>query len=241
MAKKMVKWLFLIIAGVIIAAAAIGIISSLPVLSMDPVETGQIDELNIYAVKNRIVNVYLVKTYNGYIMIDAGNDQKKLRSSLKEIGIGIDDVRWIFLTHSDSDHATAITMFPGAEIFMNEDELSLVNGTLKRNAFGKNKMPSKFDVYSINLLSDRQVLSCNGTSVQCIKAPGHTNGSMVYLIDGQYLFTGDAFKVKNGKLKVHPYTMDRKLAKLMIEQIQGILDTVSIVFTSHYGYYKDLP
>ena len=241
MAKKIVKWLLLIIAGFFVLAAGFGIISSLPVLSMDPVETGQIDDLNIYVVKNRIVNVYLVKTYNGYIMVDAGSDSKKLVSSLKQAGISINDVRWIFLTHSDGDHVAAVTMFPDAEILMNEDELPLVNGTVKRNAFGKNKMPSRFDVYSMNLLSDGQVLSCNGTSVQCIKAPGHTNGSMVYLIDGQYLFTGDAFKVKNEKMKVHPYTMDRKLAKKTIEQIHGILDSAVVVFTSHYGYYKDLP
>jgi len=238
--KKIIKWVLLAIAAVFVLVMAIGFSYCIPFLFMNPTETGQIPDANIFAVKNQLGAVYFIKTNNGYIMVDAASNPAKFESSLKEAGINVSDVNWIFLTHSDFDHVAGLPMFPNAEVFMNEDEMVLLNGTVKRNLFGGNKMPAGFDIRKINLIPDGQVLSCNGTSVKCIKAPGHTNGSMLYLIDGRYLFTGDALKVRNGKIGVQAYSMDPKLARKTIEQLKGTIDSAAVVFTSHYGYYEQL-
>jgi len=98
-------------------------------------------------------------------------------------------------------------------------------------------MPSGIDIDKIILLADGQELSFDGVRIECIKAPGHTIGSMVYLINGTYLFTGDVLKIKDGNKSVHPYSMDTELSKKTIEQLQSNIDDSSVVLTSHYGVY----
>ena len=241
MRKENVKRLLLTITAVVVVVLGVVLINTYPLFAMSPTETGQISGTNIYAVKNQMGAVYFVKTNNGYIMIDSGSKPGKFQSSLEKAGIDVHEVKWVFLTHSDYDHVAGLTMFPNAEIFMNEDELPLINGSVKRSPSGGNKMPAGFDINKIKLLRDSQEILCSGTSVTCIKAPGHTPGSMAYMVDGHYLFTGDAFLVKKGKIDIHPFTMDKEQAKLTIGQLTGIFPSASIVFTSHYGYFKGQP
>ena len=233
--KKIVKRVLLGIVAIFILLAGVGLFYGYPMLLMNPAGTGQIPNTNIFAVKNDMVSAYLIKTNSGYIMIDAGSDPKKFEISLKKAVIDTNDVKWIFLTHSDFDHVAALSLFPNAEIYMSEDELALINGTMKRTIFGKNILPSGVGIDKIILLADGQELSFNGTKVECIKAPGHTTGSMLYLIDDKYLFTGDAFKITNGDMSVHPYSMDAELCKKTIEQLKEIVNNCSIVLTAHYG------
>ena len=203
---------------------------------MPAVKTGQIPNTNVYTL-NAMSAVYLIGTDNGYIMIDAGLSLKKLQASLKEVIIDPDDVKWIFITHSDGDHVSGLTLFQNAQIYMNEDELPLINGKAKRAIFGGNTMPSGVDIDKINLLSDGQELLLNGTKIQCIKAPGHTIGSMVFLVDSKFLFTGDVFKIKDGNKSVHPYSMDTELSKKTIMQLEKNINNYSIILTSHYGLH----
>ena len=170
-------------------------------------------------------------------MIDAGLNMKNIENSLKEENINTNDVKWIFLTHSDGDHVAGLSLFPNATIYMSKEELSLINGTMKRTFLGGNTMPSGVDINKIITLSNGQELLFGGIKVKCILAPGHTIGSMLYLIDDRYLFTGDAFKVKDKNISVHPYTMDKKLSKETIEKLRGTITDSQMVITAHYGHY----
>jgi len=229
-------WIIILTFVLLIGA---GLFYASPLRRMNPVKTGQIPGADMYAVKNAINTVYLIKTDNGYILVDAGSNVNQLGNSLGEAGINNSDVKWILLTHSDSDHVTALTLFPNANIYMSKDELPLINGTVRRNIFGGNKLPSGIDIDKISLLSNGQELLFGGVKVECILAPGHTNGSMMYLAANRYLFTGDAFMINNGKIAVHPFTMDPELSKKTIEQLRGTIENSSFVFTSHYGLIKN--
>ena len=101
-------------------------------------------------------------------------------------------------------------------------------------------MPDGIDINKINLMANRQELFCGGTKVECIKAPGHTLGSMLFLIDGKHLFTGDAFRISKGNILVHPFTMDTDLVNKTIEQLKNTIYGSSIVMTAHYGYFDNL-
>ena len=237
--KKIIKWVLIIIAGIFILLTGAGILYVYPMLSMNPAGTGQTAGENIYALKNHIVSVFLIKTNSGYIMIDAGTGAERLVTSLKDINIDANDVKWILLTHSDADHTAALALFPGAEIYMGKDELPLINGGAKRSFFGGNKMPPGVDINRILLLQDGQELSFGGAKIECIEAPGHTTGSMVYLLDGRYLFTGDAFKVNKNSVGVHPFTMDAALSKRTMEKLKTIISS-SVVLTGHYGYFENI-
>ena len=234
--KKVIKRALMIIVVIFILLIGIGLYFVSPMISMQPVETGQIPNTNIYSLENDLSAAYFIKTDDGHIMIDAGSDMEKINNSLKDANININDVKWIFLTHSDSDHVAALTLFPNATIYIGKDELPLINGSMKRNFFGGNNLPSGIDVNEITLLSNNQELSFNGTNVKCISVSGHTPGSMVYLIDNQYLFTGDAFKIENGNIRVHPFTMDSELSEKTIEKLKKTINSSDIVLTSHYGF-----
>ena len=208
-----------------------------PSFSMCPIETEQVlntEITEIYAIKS-YGNIYLVKTDIGYIMIDAGLDISKTKISLKDLGINTSDVKFIFLTHSDGDHTAALPLFSNATIYMSKDELPLINGTVKRTILGGNRMPSSINIADIILLSNEQELIFNRIKIKCIAAPGHTTGSMMYLVNNQYLFTGDVFKIKSGNMDVHPYSMNVVQSKKTIEQIKETVSNSKIVLTSHYG------
>ena len=97
-------------------------------------------------------------------------------------------------------------------------------------------MPVGIDINKIIPLSNGQELSFDETKVKCINAPGHTIGSMLYLADDKYLFTGDAFMIKNGSISVHPFTMNADQSMKTIEQCKEIINSCSIILTSHYGF-----
>ena len=235
--KKKVKCVVLSIAAIFLLLIGAGLFYYFPMFLMTPAETGQIPDSNIYTIKDIGSNVYFVTTDNGYIMIDAGMNIKNIENSLREAGINASEVKWIFLTHSDGDHVASLTLFSNANIYMSKDELPLINGTRKRFFLGGNKMPSGVTLENIMLLSTGQELLLNGTKIECILAPGHTIGSMLYLIDDKYLFSGDAFKIKNENMTVHPYSMDANLSKNTIEQAKKIINSNHVILTSHYGLH----
>jgi len=235
--KKVIKRALLIVAAIFILLTGVGLYYYIPMFLMRPAEAGQINNTNISVVEDFGNSLFLIKAENGYILIDAGLDIKKIEKFFIKANINLNDVKWIFITHSDGDHVSALPLFPDANIYMSKDEMPLINGTAKRTIFGGNTMPRGINIEKIIPLSDGQEVNINGTRVRCIASPGHTPGSMSYLVDGKYLFTGDAFKVKNGKISMHPYTMDVKLAKKTIELFRGIIDYSQLVITSHYGIH----
>ena len=64
------------------------------------------------------------------------------------------------------------------------------------------------------LLRDGEVLDIDGIKIECFLVPGHTWGHMVYLIDDNYLFTGDTiwFGADGGYSFISALAEDNKLA-----------------------------
>ena len=236
--KKSRKKIFLIVLMSLLLIIAIVFINFLPILSMKPVDTGEVSGTDVIAIKNNSNNLFLIETDDGYIVIDAGSDADKVEKSLGEMSVDIKQIRYVFLTHTDYDHVAAISSFTDAQIFVSEDELQMLDGNTKRNLFSRNSLPSEINMSSLVLLSDEQEIDLGGHIMQCIETPGHTPGSMSFLLDEKYLFTGDAVMVKNNTMGVHPFTMDKETAESSMKRIDEILDRSQFIFTAHYGYYE---
>ena len=56
-------------------------------------------------------NATLIKTEKLNILIDAGMNLKYIREKLEDIGIGLSDINYIFLTHTHKDHIGALWAF----------------------------------------------------------------------------------------------------------------------------------
>jgi len=70
----------------------------------------------------------LVRGDSGYIAIDAGSDKRQAEVGLYELGILLQDIFAIFLTHGDSDHIAAISLFPNATLDLSENEVQMIDG-----------------------------------------------------------------------------------------------------------------
>ena len=210
----------------------------LPMFFMHPLESGRIDETDIIAIKNRSNNLFFISMDEDWIVIDAGSDAKAVKREMKKTGIDRNKVKSVFLTHTDYDHVASITLFPNAVIYMSKQEEQMIDGSTNRQFVKKNRMPELKSSNKVTYLSDNEAIDFYKHKMRIILAPGHTKGSAVYALDEKYLFTGDAFKIADGGIALHPYTMDRKAAQETICRIKDELKNYEIVFTAHYGLMK---
>jgi len=202
---------------------------------MHPVPTGRIVE-NIISVNDSFVNMFLVKDSDQYIAIDAGNSLDAISGELKKLSINPDKVVAVFLTHTDRDHVAALKLFKNARTYISRPEEQMLNGQKSKFLFFSNHIYPK----EYSLLEDQQILNIGNTKIQGILTPGHTSGSMCYLINDKYLFTGDAMGLKDGKIGmfVKFFNMDSKTAQGSIRKITN-LKGVKYIFTAHNGYSSD--
>ncbi len=235
--KSVMKKVFYIILALFLVIVAISAIYFLPLLSMKPSETGKITDTEIISVKNVIGNMFFVRASDGYIVVDAGSDKSAVEKSLSDENISPEEVKHILLTHTDADHVASLSLFSNAKIYLNQDELQMVNGQTKRSG-NYNALPGGINLDDLILLQDEQELTLGDHKIKCISAPGHTPGSMAYLMNGEYLFSGDAFKVSDGVLSVHPYTMDEEKSKKTVHKIYDTIKESKLVLTAHYGNTK---
>lgn len=189
----------------------------------------------IYAVNNQMVNMYLIKGDDGYLMIDAGTDKNMTDDGFEKLGISPNEVKYILLTHSDTDHTAALQLFPDAQIYLPKQEVQMIDGTMSRSILGKNSFSADYQT-----LGDGETAEFMGLSIQCILTPGHTPGSMCYLIDGKYLFTGDSLSLKDGKVALFNsfFNMDDKIQSDSLYMLASFLEPLNpeYIFTAHYGY-----
>jgi len=198
---------------------------------MTPSDTQEIIP-GIYSIKNDYVNFYCIKNGDKYIAVDAGLDNELSQSEFKKMGINPEDVSTVLLTHTDYDHVAALKLFKNAKVYLSDQEEQMINGKTHRQLIFGNKIDSTYQ-----LLHDGQVLNVSDLDIKCILTPGHTPGSMSYLIGGKYFFSGDAFSLKDGKAQLfnESFNMDSNTQKESIEKLKG-LSGVEYIFTGHYGY-----
>ncbi len=223
------------IAILIVFAAWYGIKASSEIKKLTPIETGQLTD-SIYTIKDSFVNIYLVNCRNRYIVVDGGNSIDGINAGLNKLNISPDSVVAILLTHSDGDHINAISLFPKASIYMSKEEEQMINGETPRFLFVKN---GKFK-RPYSLIEDNQVIELLGLKIQGILVPGHTPGSMCYLINDKYLFTGDALSLKDGKIARFNkfFNMDSETAAKSMEKLTN-LPKAEYILTAHHGISSD--
>ena len=210
----------------------------LPMFFMHPLDSGRIDGTDIITIKNRSNNLFFIPMDEDWIVIDAGSDAKSVKREMEKMEIDGNKVKIVFLTHTDYDHVASITLFPNAVIYMSKQEAQMIDGSTNRQFVKKNRMPELKSSNKVTYMSDNEAIDFYKHKMRIILAPGHTKGSAVYALDEKYLFIGDAFKIADGGIALHPYTMDRKAAQETICRIKDELKNYEIVFTAHYGLMK---
>ena len=91
-----------------------------------------------------------------------------------------------------------------------------------------------------NLLNDKDIVVVGSTKIRAISTPGHTTGSMSYLVNESILFVGDTFKlIDNRVYSIRRYiNMDTEQQKESIRKL-ACLGNVRLACTAHTGYTKE--
>lgn len=237
--KKFIKRFFLVIGIllllVVLFFAGYSLKANSMMKSMTPSETGEITE-GIYAIRDSYTTMFLIRDGDSFIAIDCGNKPEAISEGLSTLGIDPLRVSTVFLTHTDGDHTGALQLFSDATIYLSTQEEKLLTGEASRFLFFGNSI-SRNDYILVN---DREELTIGNRIIKGILTPGHTAGSMCYLIDGQYLFTGDALCLRDGKIEpfIRLINVDADMATESISLVTD-LPGIRYIFTSHYGYTDD--
>ena len=215
-----------------------------------PLNTGRIDE-HVACVREWVANIYFYTKNNVTIMIDAGYNYARLREKMGWLDIDPSTIQHILITHQDTDHVGALEtdselLFRDATVYIGEIENRYLTGETRRKVFhGLYKLPVVRMENKKVLLRDGEVFQIGDIKIECLLVPGHTWGHMVYLIDDEYLFTGDTiwFGADGGYSFIATLAEDNKLAVRSLEKLEKELrrrNKALKIITGHTGWTDDL-
>ena len=215
-----------------------------------PLNTGRIDE-RVACVREWVANIFFYTKNGVTIMIDAGYNYARLQEKMQWLDIDPASIDHILITHQDTDHVGALEedserLFQNATVYIGEIENRYLTGETRRRVIhGLYKLPMVKMSNRKVLLRDGEVFSIGDIKIECILVPGHTWGHMVYLIDDEYLFTGDTiwFGADGGYSFISTLAEDNKLAVRSLERLERNIRARKgriAVITGHTGWTDDL-
>jgi glyoxylase-like metal-dependent hydrolase (beta-lactamase superfamily II) len=236
--KKIAKislWVVALFAGLVLIAGLAFYLNFRSVTKkMTPSATAPVND-SVWCVKDKFVNAYIFKGNNGYLMVDAGISKKNFRKELKKIAIKPRDITTILLTHSDGDHVGAMGLFKDAVVYMYTDEKQMIDGTTGKTKYAKTIW--KYGQY--NLFEGKTTIVLDGLKVTVLPTPGHTPGSVCYIIGDDYLVSGDNLTYTDGKYDhfIERFNMD---TPKQIESIKTLPapESFRYILTGHTGIKK---
>jgi glyoxylase-like metal-dependent hydrolase (beta-lactamase superfamily II) len=185
----------------------------------------------VFELKLGIVNVHLVVTDDGVVLVDTGlpRRSKQIERGLAEVRKQIGDVRTILLTHHHFDHcgnAADLRERSGARVIAHAADAPVISGAIRAEPSGRlMKVAARFMTAEPTRID--QVISGEESEpipgFTAVHTPGHTRGHVSYLLDRAdgVLFAGDTASSKDGRVingpgrvAVDPAEQDRSAAKL---------------------------
>jgi glyoxylase-like metal-dependent hydrolase (beta-lactamase superfamily II) len=203
----------------------------------------------LHRIGSDTVNSYLVVDSDGVTIIDAGLPRywNLLSRELAQLGLTLDDVRALILTHGDSDHigfAGRLSREKGipAYLFPADDDRAHLKVKKPSSGWGPVKVGplAGFMWYSalhgglkippagdLRPVEDGQVLDVPGKP-RIIHVPGHTPGSVaVHVPAVDALFIGDTMTTRNVLTgvtgpKPAPFTLDPAQAVASLDRVSDV-------------------
>ena len=189
-------------------------------------------KINSYTVGVVQTNCYLVvdtETNTGLI-IDPGGKSSKLEEDLQNL----DSVEYILLTHGHFDHTLKTAEYQAltnAKIVMGANEKEFAHNQ-DLNLYRKG-----IDVFTPDILAnDGDFLKFGSTQIKIISTPGHTKGSVCYIINSN-IFSGDTL-FNRGVGRTDFITGDNIALKASLKKLYSLEEDYT-VYPGH-GYLTTL-
>lgn len=183
------------------------------------------------------VSSYLYDAGDSLIAFDSGMNPRNTIAEMERLNLAPAKVGTILFTHSDPDHAGGIKAFPNAKPYFARAEVAMFDHSTARFLGMVFAKPPRF---SYDTLEDGQELKVGDATIGCILTPGHTAGSMSFLINGSILIVGDELNLKDGKA-----VLDKKFIGIDYEKRResirklAKLTGVKVICPAHSGYSLD--
>lgn len=160
-----------------------------------PANTGPISDIrpfcmlgNVYFVGSRAVSVHIIDTGAGLIMIDSGYPVmwEQILYSMRSLGLDPADLRILILSHGHYDHTGCAEKFRqqfGTKIYISRTDNDIINGTRNLSWADELGYPRLPDFDADVLLDDGDEVKLGNTSLRCVLAPGHTEGTLAMFFE----------------------------------------------------------
>lgn len=186
------------------------------------------NEFNVTPEVGRYINIYLITGKYCYL-IDSGvsGSVKFIEEYLHSIGRTLHDIKGIFLTHAHPDHiggAAEIKKMTGAKVYAPMQEIDWIENIDLQ--YQERSIPNFYQLLSQSVavdqpLSDGDVITLeNGLQIRVVETPGHSHGSMSYVLHNTAVFTGDAIPVAHDL----PIFVDYKQSIQSLDRISELSD-----------------
>ena len=170
----------------------------------------------------RFINIYLIVGESCYL-IDSGvaGSKNLIDEYLKSIGRNMSDIKGIFLTHSHPDHiggAAEIKKITNCKVYAPALELDWIEDIDIQ--YRERPIPNFYSLLSesvkvdVPLQDGDRVILEKGLEICALLTSGHSKGSMSFVLNNDFAFTGDAIPVAHDlpifvDYKESIYSLDR--------------------------------
>ncbi len=205
----------------------------------------------IRPIRTMIGTAYLIPGDGGYVLMDTlspGVGWLALQS-LKRMGITLDQIKLILLSHGHIDHignADLLRRKTGAPIAIHENDVEAPRRGCNMKLYPRNTFETLFGFFTsrihirpfepdILLSGDEGNLDAYGSDARWVRTPGHTEGSVSLVVPGVVAMVGDLVIGRFSLTKTPAYPLWVRNGQQLKDSVSRLLGYHPRVFLSGHG------
>jgi metallo-beta-lactamase class B len=189
-----------------------------------------------FYIGNKSVSSYLVDSGDGLVLFDTGYPQTTylLLESIRTLGFSPADIKYIFHSHAHGDHIGSTRKLKekfGCKTVLGAGDLESL--TTRSDLLYYGEMGLEYhDNFDVDIpVSGGDVIPVGKKTVECVAAPGHTRGNMVYIWNASYrgadyrtaLLGGFGVNtIRTAYMKKHGITGRRREFKQSLQKLENL-------------------